>query len=172
MSSCWDAESVFVFRRPLVLKQAGMPQSASPANLGTIIRTAEAAGAGGIFLLGPECTLFEPATARATMGSLFSQKVIRCSPQELRAWAKSNGVVVVASSPAGSMNYKDFRYRFPPVLAIGSQKCGLSDQLLEAADIVVRIPTSAASRQRLRPNLRIANAPAGHNGAGTLAIRR
>ena len=38
------------------------------------------------------------------------------------------------------MDYKGLRYRFPAVLAIGSEKCGLSDQLLEAADFVVRIP--------------------------------
>ena len=112
----------------------------SPGNLGTIIRTADAAGASGIFLLSPECDPHEPATVRATMGSLFSQKLIRCSPQEFRAWAKSYGVAVVASSPAGLMDYKGFRYRFPAVLAIGSEKRGLSDQVLETADIVVRIP--------------------------------
>ncbi len=46
----------------------------------------------------------------------------------------------MASSPAGLMSYKAIRYRFPAVLAIGSEKRGLSGQLLEAADFVVRIP--------------------------------
>jgi RNA methyltransferase, TrmH family len=112
----------------------------SPGNLGTIIRTAEAAGAGVIFVFSPDCDPYEPATIRATMGSLFSQKLVRCSPHAFVAWAKSKGVVLVASSPAGLMDYKSLRYRFPAVLVIGSEKRGLSEQLLETADFVVRIP--------------------------------
>ncbi len=73
------------------------------------------------------------------MGSLFSQTLVPCSQREFIAWAKSNGVAVVASSPAGLMDYKRMRYRFPAALVIGSEKRGLSEQLLEAADFVVRI---------------------------------
>jgi RNA methyltransferase, TrmH family len=112
----------------------------SPGNLGTMIRTAEAAGVSGIFMLSPECDPYDPTTVRATMGSLFSQKLIRCSPREFGAWAKSNGVAVVASSPSGLMDYKALQYRFPAVLAIGGEKYGLSERLREAADLVVRIP--------------------------------
>ena len=46
----------------------------SPGNLGTIIRTAEAASVSGIFILNPDCDPYDPATVRATRGSLFSQK--------------------------------------------------------------------------------------------------
>jgi len=112
----------------------------SRGNLGTMIRTAEAAGATGVFILNSDCDPYDPATVRATMGSLFSQKLIWCSPKEFTNWAKSNRVAVVASSPAGLMDYKALRYRFPAVLVIGSEKRGLSAQLLDAADFVVRIP--------------------------------
>jgi len=112
----------------------------SPGNLGTMIRTAEAAGVTGIFILSPDCDPYDPATVRATMGSLFSQKLVRCSQREFTSWTKSNGVALVASSPAGLMDYKALRYRFPAVLVIGSEKRGLSDQLLDVADFVVRIP--------------------------------
>jgi len=112
----------------------------SPGNLGTIIRTAEAAGAIGIFILNRDCDPHDPATLRATMGSLFSQKLIRCSLHEFTKWAKSNGISVVASSPAGFMDYKAISYRFPAALMIGSEKRGLSAQVLEVADFVVRIP--------------------------------
>jgi TrmH family RNA methyltransferase len=112
----------------------------SPGNLGTIIRTTEAAGATGIFILNRDCDPYDPATVRATMGSLFSQKLIRCSPHEFTNWAKSNGVAVVASSPAGLMDYKALSCRFPAALIIGSEKRGLSTQVLEVADFVVRIP--------------------------------
>jgi RNA methyltransferase, TrmH family len=111
----------------------------SPGNLGTIIRTAEAAGVSGVFLLTSNCDPYDPATVRATMGSLFSQKLVRCSVPEFKCWAKSNGVSVVASSPAGLMDFKALAYRFPAALVVGSEKHGLSEQLLEAADFVVRI---------------------------------
>jgi RNA methyltransferase, TrmH family len=112
----------------------------TPGNLGTIIRTAEAAGVSGIFMLSPTSDPFDPAAVRATMGSLFSQKLIRCSPHEFTQWAKSRGITVVASSPAGLLDYRGLPSRFPAVLIVGSEKQGLSDQLLDAADLVVRIP--------------------------------
>ncbi len=112
----------------------------SPGNLGTMIRTAEAAGASGILILNPNCDPHDPATVRASMGSLFSQKLVRCSAHEFSCWTKSNTVAVVASSPAGLMDYKSLPYRFPAALIVGSEKHGLSDQLLETADFVVRIP--------------------------------
>src|SRR6266700_3461217 len=66
----------------------------SPGNLGTMIRTSEAAGATGVFVLNPDCDPYDPATVRATMGSLFSQKLVRCSLAEFSAWAKSHLVAV------------------------------------------------------------------------------
>ena len=112
----------------------------SPGNLGTIIRTAEAAGVSGVFILNSNCDPYDPTTVRATMGSLFSQKLVRCSVPEFNVWAKSNGVSVVASSPSGLMDYKALAYRFPTALIVGSEKQGLSDQLLDVADFAVRIP--------------------------------
>ncbi len=112
----------------------------SPGNLGTIIRTAEAAGVSGVFILNPNCDPHDPATIRATMGSIFSQKLVRCSVAEFKCWSKSNGVSVVASSPSGLMDYKGLAYRFPAALIVGSEKHGLSEQLLETANFVVRIP--------------------------------
>lgn len=112
----------------------------SPGNLGTIIRTAEAAGVNGVFILNPACDPHDPATIRATMGSLFSQKLVRCSVPEFKCWAKSNGVSVAASSPSGLMDYKALAYRFPAALIVGSEKHGLTEQLLDTANFVVRIP--------------------------------
>lgn len=112
----------------------------SQGNLGTIIRTAEAGGVAGIFILGSHCDPFDPAAVRASMGSLISQRLIRCSRREFEIWARSTGVAIVGSSPAGRLDYKASRYRFPAALLIGSEKRGLSDQLMEAADISVRIP--------------------------------
>ena len=112
----------------------------SQGNLGTIIRTAEATGATGIFILGPGCDPYDPAAVRASMGSLFSQRLTKCSPRDFETWAKSREVVIVGSSPAGKLDYKALRYRFPAALLIGGEKRGLSNQLIETADLSVRIP--------------------------------
>ena len=111
-----------------------------PGNMGTIIRTAEAAGVTGIILLGPGADPWDPACVRASMGSLFSLRLVRCTNQEFTAWARFNGVAVVGSSPNGLLDFKAFRGRWPAAVLIGSERQGLSEQLLEASDFILRIP--------------------------------
>jgi TrmH family RNA methyltransferase len=111
-----------------------------PGNLGTIIRTAEAAGVTGIFLLGQNVDPWDPACVRASMGSLFSPRLVRCTTYEFAQWVKSAGVAVIGTSPNGMLDYKAFRCRWPAALLIGSERQGLSPQLLEASDFTVRIP--------------------------------
>jgi RNA methyltransferase, TrmH family len=112
----------------------------SPGNLGNIIRTAEATGVSGIFMLGNNPDPWDPASARASMGSLFSQTMVRCSVGEFTHWAKSFGVATVGSSPGGLLDFKAMRCRWPAVLLVGSEKYGLPEHLLEIADFMVRIP--------------------------------
>lgn len=115
----------------------------SPGNLGTIIRTAEATGVAGIFLIGHNLPdPWEPSAVRASMGSLFAQKLVRCSAREFTDWAKSSGIAVVASSPRGILDYKALRCRWPAALLIGSEKHGLSEHLIESLDFTIRIPMS------------------------------
>jgi SpoU rRNA methylase family protein len=63
----------------------------------------------------------------------------RCSSRDFTSWAKSNGVAVVGSSPAGLLDYKALRCRWPAALVIKSEKRGLSEHLVETADFMVRI---------------------------------
>jgi RNA methyltransferase, TrmH family len=128
---------VTVARRSLWLAIESIESS---GNLGTILRTAEASGVSGVFILADECDPHDPAAVRASMGSLFSQRLIRCSVHEFIAWARAQGVAIIASTPAGLMNYKDVPYRWPVALALGSEKRGLSEQMLDAAHFTVRIP--------------------------------
>lgn len=112
----------------------------SPGNLGTIVRTAEATGIAGIFMIGSNTDPWDPAAVRASMGSLFSQKFVRCSAREFTDWAKTFGVTIIGSSPAGLLDYKALRWRWPAALLIGSEKYGLSEHLIEASNFMVRIP--------------------------------
>jgi RNA methyltransferase, TrmH family len=112
----------------------------SPGNLGTIIRTAEATGVAGIIVIGANADPYEPTAIRASMGSLFSQRLVRCSVREFTDWAKAFDVAVVGSSPTGLLDYRAFRCRWPAALLIGSERHGLSEQLASACDFIVRIP--------------------------------
>ncbi|NYT30652.1 RNA methyltransferase [Rhizobium sp. WYCCWR 11128] len=112
-----------------------------PGNLGTIIRTADAAGASGIILLGETTDPFSLETVRATMGSVFAVPVARATPEEFIAWRKSAGVSVVATHLAGAVDYRTIDYRKKPVvLLMGNEQSGLPEQLTREADALARIP--------------------------------
>ena len=112
-----------------------------PGNLGTIIRTADAAGASGVILVG-ECTdPFSLETVRATMGSVFALSVTRATPEEFLAWKKGAGVSVVATHLAGAVDYRTVDYKKKPVVVLmGNEQQGLPDQLAKEADQLARIP--------------------------------
>jgi TrmH family RNA methyltransferase len=112
-----------------------------PGNLGTIIRTADAAGASAVILVGESTDPFSLETVRATMGSVFAMPVIRCSAEEFLNWQKSAGVSVVATHLAGAVDYRTVDYaKKPVVLLMGNEQSGLPDNLAKAADRTVRIP--------------------------------
>lgn len=112
-----------------------------PGNLGTIIRTADAAGASGVILVGEATDPFALETVRATMGSVFSLPLIRTTPAEFLKWQKSAGVNVVATHLKGAVDYRTADYKSKPVvLLMGNEQAGLPDDLADAANIKVRIP--------------------------------
>jgi len=112
----------------------------SPGNLGTMIRTCEAVGAAGIILIGHTADPHDPAAVRATMGSLFSQKLVRTTAHEFTAWCKSQRLMLVGASPRATRDYRALRYKKPLVVLVGSEKRGVSDVLTQACDALVRIP--------------------------------
>lgn len=112
-----------------------------PGNLGTIIRTADAAGASGVILVGETTDPFSLETVRATMGSVFAVPVSKATPEEFIGWKKSAGVAVVATHLAGSVDYRTIDYKKRPVvLLMGNEQSGLPDQLAKEADALARIP--------------------------------
>ena len=112
-----------------------------PGNLGTIIRTADAAGASGVILVGDCTDPFSLETVRATMGSVFAMPVYRASADEFVGWAKLSGGQIVATHLAGSVDYRTIDYaKKPTILLMGNEQSGLPEQLAKAADRLARIP--------------------------------
>src|SRR5262249_36799964 len=76
---------------------------ANPRNLGTIIRTADAAGAAGVILIGPAADPFDPAAVKASMGALFSVPVVtEPSSSAFLDWCRRSGIAIAATSGAGA----------------------------------------------------------------------
>ncbi|MDP9839385.1 TrmH family RNA methyltransferase [Rhizobium panacihumi] len=127
-----------------------------PGNLGTIIRTADAAGASGVILVG-ECTdPFSLETVRATMGSIFATPLIRASVDEFLSWQKHAGTELVATHLAGAVDYRTVDYsKKPVVILMGNEQSGLPENLAKSATRLVRIP-----QQGLADSLNLAVATA------------
>lgn len=112
-----------------------------PGNLGTIIRTADAAGASGVILVGDCTDPFSLETVRATMGSLFAVPLVKTTPADFLRWKKDSGARLVATHLAGAVDYRTIDYRSKPVvLMMGNEQSGLPDDLAAAADALARIP--------------------------------
>ena len=112
-----------------------------PGNLGTIIRTADAAGASGVILVGDCTDPFSMETVRATMGSLFAVPLIKTQADEFLRWKKGSGAQVVATHLAGAVDYRVIDYaRRPVVLLMGNEQSGLPEDLARQADALARIP--------------------------------
>lgn len=112
-----------------------------PGNLGTIIRTADAAGASGVILVGEATDPFSMETVRATMGSVFAVPLVKTNVADFLAWKKAASVEVVATHLAGAVDYRTIDYRKKPVvLLMGNEQSGLPDELARAADALARIP--------------------------------
>lgn len=112
-----------------------------PGNLGTIFRTAEAAGAAGV-IMNRECAdLFSPKTIRSTMGSIFRQPFLIVSdfPAVLEE-AKKAGVRLLAGDLKGKGEYYEEELKGSIGFLIGNEGQGLSAEAKEAADVRVRIP--------------------------------
>lgn len=112
-----------------------------PGNLGTIIRTADAAGAKGIILIGDTTDPFSLETVRATMGSVFAVPLARATEAEFLSWRKGFAGLVVGTHLKGAVDYRTIPYANKPViLLMGNEQQGLPDQLASACDRLARIP--------------------------------
>ena len=112
-----------------------------PGNLGTIIRTADAAGASGVILVGESTDPFSMETVRATMGSVFAVPLVTTSVGDFLGWKKTASVQVVATHLAGAVDYRTIDYKKKPVvLLMGNEQSGLPEELAREADALARIP--------------------------------
>jgi RNA methyltransferase, TrmH family len=130
-------EEVSVCDRPLVTVVDGVQD---PGNLGTIIRTADAAGADAVVLLPGTCDPFMPKPLRASAGSVFNIPVVQTEIGPLLKWVKDRGLRLAVTSPDAAETLFDTDLTLSVALAFGNEAHGVSTELREAADLAVKIP--------------------------------
>lgn len=111
-----------------------------PGNLGTILRSADAAGCNAVIVCDPVTDLFNPNVVRASTGVIFSVPCLISSSIEVHDWLKRRGIRTVATTPGAKALYTDSDLRGPLAVVMGSEQYGLSDFWLREADLPVRIP--------------------------------
>lgn len=111
-----------------------------PGNLGTIMRTSDAVGGAGIILLGQSTDPHDPAALRASMGAIFSQRLVRATFPELVQWRTEHSYTLIGTSDASPLDYRSADYPPRRILLMGSERDGLSQEQQRMCDVVARIP--------------------------------
>jgi TrmH family RNA methyltransferase len=111
-----------------------------PGNLGTILRTGDAVGAGGLILIDDCVDPFSVEAVRASMGALFTQAIAKANWVEFQAWLRSGVGQLVALSLRTDTDYREPRYAVPTFLLVGNEARGLPDEYEDACDLRVKLP--------------------------------
>jgi TrmH family RNA methyltransferase len=111
-----------------------------PGNLGTIVRTADAAGCGGVILVGECCDPYSVEAVRATMGSIFAVPLTRCSEAEFAAWRNGWPGSVVGTLLSAELDYRAADYARPALILMGNEQQGLPPDMAALCDVNVKIP--------------------------------
>jgi TrmH family RNA methyltransferase len=111
-----------------------------PGNIGTILRTADAVGAGGLILVDDCADPFSVEGVRASMGAIFTQQIAAAPWLEFLDWLRSGDGQLVGTSLKATDDYLEAEYRRPCFLLIGNEQQGLPADYEAECDLLVKIP--------------------------------
>lgn len=111
-----------------------------PGNLGTMLRTGDAVGAGGLILIDDCADPFSVEAVRASMGAVFTQSVVQARWPDFLAWLRGGPGQLVGTSLATDLDYQAPRYAAPTFILTGNESQGLPDDYAAACDLLVKMP--------------------------------
>lgn len=111
-----------------------------PGNIGTILRTGDAVGAGGLILVDDSADPFSVEAVRASMGAIFTQRVVQVPWSTFLAWLRTGPGQLVGTSLQTDRNYLEPSYAQPCFLLIGNEQAGLPEPYEAECDLLVKIP--------------------------------
>ncbi|MBX7066299.1 MAG: RNA methyltransferase [Parachlamydiales bacterium] len=111
-----------------------------PGNLGTILRSCDAAGVDAVIVCDPTTDIHNPNVVRSSVGTLFTLPVVEASSDETLAFLKKQGIAIVAGTPHAKHEFTQADFKVPLAIVVGTEQYGLSQSWMDQADIKVRIP--------------------------------
>lgn len=111
-----------------------------PGNIGTMLRTGDAVGAGGLILVDECADPFSVESVRASMGALFTQAIAAARWDEFVAWLRSGRGQLIGTSLDTDQDYQSVRYEKPAFIVVGNEQAGLPDAYEGECDVLVKIP--------------------------------
>ena len=132
-----DELDAIVGEAPLILVSQGVEK---PGNLGAMLRTADAAGVAAVIAADPVTDWSNPNVVRGSKGTVFSIPVAAAPTAEVLEWLAHNGIRAVATTPDTDVLHTDADLTGAVAILMGTEKTGLTDEVLERADARVRIP--------------------------------
>jgi TrmH family RNA methyltransferase len=111
-----------------------------PGNLGTILRTGDAVGAGALILVGECVDPFSVEAVRASMGALFTVPVVRTEWSPFLGWLREGSGQLVGLSLDTDLGYRDVCYAAPTFLLTGNEAQGMPGEYASACDVLVKLP--------------------------------
>jgi TrmH family RNA methyltransferase len=131
-------EDISVGENPFLLV---MERIEKPGNLGTLLRTADAAGVDLVIISEPIIDTSHPQVIRNSQGGVFGMPVTVATNEETLAWLEAKGIQMVATTPAATENLWNVDYKKPTAMFLGSEAYGLSDFWLESGKMIpISIP--------------------------------
>ena len=111
-----------------------------PGNIGTMLRTGDAIGAGGLILVGDCADPFGVETVRASMGAIFTQRLAQARWDEFEPWLRGGDGQLVAASLREARPYRGAPYAAPCFVMVGNESQGLPEAYEMACDLRVTMP--------------------------------
>ena len=111
-----------------------------PGNLGTMLRTGDAVGAGGLILIDDCADPFSVEAVRASMGAIFTQRLALARWDEFLPWLRGGAGQLVAASLREPTDYRKASYQAPCFLLVGNESQGLPEAYEAECDLRVTIP--------------------------------
>ena len=111
-----------------------------PGNVGTILRTGDAVGAGGMILLDDCCDVYGTETVRASMGAIFTQTVTPTDGPTFFNWLCTGPGFLAGAALTDAVDYRGVDYPQPTFLLLGNEQSGFPAAYADRCDVLVKLP--------------------------------
>jgi RNA methyltransferase, TrmH family len=132
-----DLEDLVLKENPFLLVAESIEK---PGNLGSILRSSDAAGVDGVIVCDRTTDIHNPNVVRSSIGTLFTVPVLEADGMSTLSFLKKNKIALVAATPHAKQEFTQVDLTVPLAIVVGTEQYGLSENWMNQADIAVRIP--------------------------------